>query len=167
MYGRTTPLFAIIWLVAQMHAPLFRRRNIVNTHATTPAPHQEKFTFLYVAISAVAVTCAIAYSLFAGLTFLHGALLIAGCLLVGWAFVYNFMEVRRATLAKKPGEPAPTEPDPYGPHTVVTAAPTGDSYPHHEDYTESQGFDQSQLTARIPDQTPYPTGLFSRRRQKK
>lgn len=140
----------------------------MNTHSTAPTPHQEKFTFLYVAISAVAVTCAIAYSLFAGLTFLHGSLLVVGCLLVGWAFVYNFMEVRRATLArKKAGEAAPTEPYPYGPHEVVTAPSTGDSYPHHEDYVESQGFDQSQLTARIPDQTPYPRGLFARRRQKK
>jgi hypothetical protein len=139
----------------------------VNTPSTVPAPHREKFTFLYVAISAVAVTCAIAYSLFAGLTFLHGSLLIAGCLLVGCAFVYNFMEVRRVSLDGRAGEAAPTEPDPYGPHTVVTAQPTGDSYPHHEAYTESQGFDQSQLTARIPDQTPYPTGFFARRREKK
>lgn len=131
----------------------------MNTHSTVPAPHQEKFTFLYVAISALAITCAIAYSLFAGLTFLHGSLLIAGCLLVGWAFVYNFMEVRRAAAKR---EAQPPEPDPYGPHTVVTGPPTGDAYPHHEDYTESQGFDQSQLTARIPDATPYPTGLFRR-----
>ncbi len=132
--------------------------------ATVPSPREEKFTFLYVAISAVAITCAIAYSLFAGLTFLHGSLLIGGCLLVGWAFVYNFMEVRRAS--KTAGQAEPTEPDPYGPHQVVTAPPTGDSYPHHEDYAESQGFDQSQLTARIPDQTPYPTGLFARRGKK-
>jgi hypothetical protein len=138
----------------------------VNTHSTVPTSHHEKFTFLYVAISAVAVTCAIVYSLFAGLTFLHGSLLIAGCLVVGWAFVYNFMEVRRAKLAGK-GEPLPLEPDPYGPHQVLTAPPTGDSYPHHEAYVESQGFDQSQLTARIPDQTPYPTGFFARRREKK
>lgn len=139
----------------------------MNTPSTVPAPHREKFTFLYVAISAVALTCAIAYSLFAGLTFLHGSLLVGGCLLVGWAFVYNFMEVRRATLANKGAQAAPVEPDPYGPHTVVTAPPTGDSYPHHEDYTESQGFDQSQLTARIPDQTPNPAELFARRREKK
>ena len=136
----------------------------MNIHSIAPAPHQEKFTFLYVAISALAVTCAIAYSLFAGLTFLHGSLLIAGCLVVGWAFVYNFMEVRRATWARK--EVVSTEPDPYGPHKVVTAPPTGDAYPHHEAYVESPGFDQSQLTARIPDQTPYPTGLFARRRGK-
>lgn len=139
----------------------------MNTHSAVPAPHREKFTFLYVAISAIAVTCTIAYSLFAGLTLLHGSLLLAGCLLVGWAFVYNFMEVRRATFVRKGTEAVPLEPDPYGPHTVVTAPPTGDAYPHHEEYVESQGFDQSQLTARIPDQTPYPTGLFARRREKK
>lgn len=129
----------------------------MHTHSILPGRHQEKFTFLYVAISALAITCALAYSLFAGLTFLHGLLLAAGCLLVGLAFVYNFMEVRRASLEKKGGEAAPAEPDPYGPHTVVTAPPTGDAYPHHEDYVESQGFDQSQLTARIPDATPYPS----------
>ena len=137
----------------------------MNSHSIIPAPRQEKFTFLYVAISALAVTCAIAYSLFAGFTFLRGSLLIVGCLVVGWAFVYNFMEVRRAT--RKSASTGPSEPDPYGPHTVVTASPTGDAYPHHEQYVESQGFDQSQLTARIPDQTPYPTGLFTRRRGKK
>lgn len=136
----------------------------MNTHSTVPAPHLEKFTFLYVAISALAVTCAIAYSLAAGLTFLRGSMLIVGCLVVACAFVYNFMEVRRST--RKPDAARSPEPDPYGPHTVVTAPPTGDAYPHHEAYVESQGFDQSQLTARIPDQTPYPTGLFARRRKK-
>lgn len=134
----------------------------MNTHSADPAPHQEKFTFLYVATSALAVTCGIAYSLFAGLTFLHGSLLIAGCLLVGWAFVYNFMEVRRAATK----ESRPIQPDPYGAHTVVTGPPTGDAYPHHEQYGESQGFDQSQLTARIPDQTPYPAGFFRRAKKR-
>ena len=117
---------------------------------------QEKFTFIYVVLSAVAITCVVAYSLIASLGWLQSSLLFIGSLLVAWAIAFSFLEVRRAARIAKNGaeEPSKVEADLYASRSVAVAPPTRDPYPHHEDYVESQGFDQGQLTARIPDSTP-------------
>ena len=131
-------------------------------HLFVPAPGEEKFTFLYVVMSAAAITCATAYSLIAGLGLLQASLLLIGCLLVACAFVFSFMEIRRAVRADKKSvdESFAREPDPYASRTVDVAPPTQDAYPHHEDYVESQGLDQGQLTARISGSTPFIDRLF-------
>lgn len=120
-------------------------------------PGQEKFTFIYVVISAAAVTCAIAYSLFAGLAFWQGFLLVIGSLLVACAFVFILMEMRRASRKAKTraGEATNEDANLYASRAVSVAPPTGEPYPHHEDFAESAGFDQGQLTARIPGSTPF------------
>ena len=140
----------------------------------TPGPAgavqgQEKYTFLYVAISAVAVAFAVAFSAITGLAWKQSILVTIGCFVVAFAIVFCFMEVRRAARAAKAGaaETPVQRPNPYASRSVTVAPPTGDAYPHHEDYVESQGFDQGQLTARIPDATPFVEGFLSRLRRSK
>jgi len=132
------------------------------------APGEEKFTFLYVVIAAIAITCAIAYSLIANLGPVQSSLLLAGALLVGGAFVFSYMEIRRITRppASVDTRKLDEDPDPYGPRKLTIAAPTKDAYPHHEDYVESRGLDQSQLTARIPGSTPFLGRFFGEKEEK-
>lgn len=121
----------------------------------------EKFTFLYVAGSALALTCGVAYSLMAGLTRLQSILLLIGCVLVAGAAVFCLLEVVGIARRGKPGAPK-AQPDVYASRTVAIEPPTGDPYAHHEDYKESAGLDQGQLTARIPGSTPFIGDLLER-----
>jgi hypothetical protein len=126
---------------------------------------QEKYAFLYVAISAVALAVVMTYSGLAGLVWWQSLLLLLGGLIGAWATLFSVLEVRRLAQPSKSGE-AQVEAEAYPPRTIVVAPPTGDPYPHHEEYAESSGFDQGQLTSRIPDETPF-TGKFLGRRNKK
>jgi hypothetical protein len=132
------------------------------------APGQEKFTFIYVAGSGVAVTCAVAYSLMAGLVWWHSLLLLIGCLLAAWALVFTFMEVRRIAGAAKTNadETLSKDADLYVSRTVTVSPPTGEAYPHHEYYAESAGLDQGQLTSQLPGSTPFIEKFLSRRSDK-
>lgn len=129
---------------------------------------EEKFAFLYVVISAVVVGCAMTYSWIAGLAWWQTVLVLIGGLAGAWATVFSFLEVRR--IAKTPKyraeEALKEEADPYASRTVVVAPPTGEPYPHHEDYAESAGLDQGQLTSHLPDSTPFIDTFLSRREQK-
>ena len=129
------------------------------------APGNERFAFLYVVIAAGALASAMIYSGIAGLTLAQTILAVIGAVVVGWAILFSILEVRR--LAKTPAEAAQAleeASNPYTPRTVVVDPPTADPYPHHEDYTQSSGFDQGQLTSRIPDTTPLIARLLGRRR---
>ena len=42
----------------------------------------------------------------------------------------------------------------HGTETTNGGPPTGEPYPHHEDYPESAGEDQGQLTSHLPGSTP-------------
>ncbi len=129
------------------------------------APGNERFAFLYVVIAAGALASAMIYSGIAGLTLGQTILAVIGAVVVGWAILFSILEVRR--LAKTPAEAAQAleeASNPYTPRTVVVDPPTADPYPHHEDYTQSSGFDQGQLTSRIADTTPFIGRLLGRRR---
>ena len=129
------------------------------------APGNERFAFLYVVIAAGALASAMIYSGIAGLTLAQTILAVIGAVVVGWAILFSILEVRR--LAKTPAEAAQAleeASNPYTPRTVVVDPPTADPYPHHEDYTQSSGCDQGQLTSRIPDTTPLIARLLGRRR---
>ena len=132
-------------------------------------PGQEKFAFLYVAISAVAVACAMSFSGIAGLTRWQTVLLLIGCLIGAWGTVFSFLEVRRIarTATDKADEALEEGANPYRSRTVVVRPPTGEPYPHHEYFPESQGLDQGQLTSRTPGETPFIDSFLSRRRSKK
>jgi len=119
------------------------------------APGQERFAFLYVVIFAAALATVMTYSGLAGLSWWKSVLMLIGTVIVGWAILFSVLEVRRLGKSEK-DVAAEREADvnPYTSREVVVKGPTNDPYPHHEDYVESQGFDQGQLTSRIPDTTP-------------
>ncbi|MGB6943336.1 MAG: hypothetical protein WBE37_13125 [Bryobacteraceae bacterium] len=117
---------------------------------------REKFAFLYGITAAIAATCVIAYSLIASLNWWQTSLLLIACVLVVCTLVYSVLEMHRDD-ENKHGEADAfrEEPDPYAARTVVVAPPTGEPYPHHEYYAESQGLDQGQLTSQLPDSLPF------------
>lgn len=132
------------------------------------APGQERFAFLYVAISALVVACGMTFSGVAHLTGGQTVLLLCGLLVGAWATVFSLLEVRRITRTAKNGadEALDQAANPYFSRTVVVKPATGEPYPHHEYFTESQGFDQGQLTSRLPDATPIIESFLARRRTK-
>lgn len=130
-------------------------------------PGQERFAFLYVAISAVVVAGAMTFSGIAGLTRGQTALLLIGTLIGAWATVFSLLEVRRIARAASHRTDLAEGANPYTSRTLIVNPPTGEPYPHHEYFTESQGFDQGQLTSRLPDATPLIESFLGRRRNKK
>jgi hypothetical protein len=123
--------------------------DIVSKHLE-PHAGQEKFTFLYIAISAAALTCATAYSQMAGLGGLQRLLLLIGSVFVAWAIVFCFLEVRRI------GRKAPVKAaEFYRTRTATIEPATGEPYPHHEYRAESPGLDQGQLTSQLSGTTPF------------
>ena len=127
-----------------------------------------RFSFLYVVIFSIAIGCASTYSLIAGLGRWQTMLLLAGALIGAWATLFAFLEIRR--VAKTPNyktdEALLQEPNPYAPRTVTVGSSTGEPYPHHEDYPESAGLEEGQLTARLNDPTPFIEEFLNRRKQK-
>ena len=130
-------------------------------------PGGQKFTFLYVVISTAAIAGVMTISGIAGLAWWQSLLMLIGCLIVGWTVLFTLLEVRRLGGSPKhrASEGPEQDADPYAPRAVVVAPPTGEPYPHHEDYVESQGFDQGQLTSRIADTTPLVDRLLGRRKK--
>lgn len=129
-------------------------------------PGQERFVFLYVVVAFITLAVVMTCSGIAGLSTGKTLMMLIGALIVTFAMLFSVLEVRR--LAQKDRDAALVEqPDPYAPHGLVVRPPTGDAYPHHEEYRESQGFDQGQLTSRIPDSTPLVDAFLLRRREKK
>jgi hypothetical protein len=126
---------------------------------------ERKFAFLYLVISTVAIAGVMTISGLSGLSWWQSLLMLIGSLIVVWTVLFTFLEVRRLGQTPK-GLEGPAEGDPYAPRKLVVAPPTGDAYPHHEDYVESQGFDQGQLTSRIADSTPFVDRLLRRREKK-
>ncbi len=129
---------------------------------------EEKFAFLYAVIAAIAVGCAMTFSWIVGLVWWQAVLLVIGCLIGAWATLFSFLEVHRLNAAPKSAEEALREEvDPYASRSVVVDPPTGDPYPHHEDYAQSSGQDQGQLTSRLTDSTPFVDAIMNRRRMAK
>lgn len=140
--------------------------HFLNT-STVIAPGSERFKFLYVVVSAIAVAFVMTYSGIHGLAWWQSLLMLIASLALACGILFSVLEVQRLAQSAKVGaEGAPKEEvDPYSPRTVSVEPPTGEPYPHHEYYMESQGFDQGQLTSRLPDSTPI-IDTFMRRKQK-
>ena len=112
-----------------------------------------RVAFTFVVASAAAITCITLYGLIAGFSRFETLLLLLGSLIVIWAMIFSFFEVRRiASRSKSISERE--EENPEASYIVVVEPPTGHPYPHHEEQAGSAGFDQGQLTSRLPD-TPY------------
>lgn len=109
-----------------------------------------RVAFTFAVVSAVVITCIALYSLVAGLSRFEALLLLIGSLVVIWAVIFSFYEVGRIASRSKSISGC-EEVDPDAPRTVVIEPPTGHPYPHHEEIAGSAGFDQGQLTSRLPD----------------
>jgi hypothetical protein len=118
---------------------------------------KSRVLFAFGAATAVAVTCIVLYSLIAGLSFLQASLFLAGSLIVVWAGLFSFFEVRRIAAGRSTSicwDGSADRMDPDAPRVVIVEPPTGEATPHHEDHLGSEGLDQGQLTSRIPDTFP-------------
>ena len=106
--------------------------------------------------TAVAVTCIVLYSLIADLSLLQTSLWLVGSLIVVWAGLFSFFEVRRIAAGRSESIfwDGSDGIDPDAPRVVIVEPPTGEATPHHEDHLGSEGLDQGQLTSRIPDTFP-------------
>ncbi len=113
-------------------------------------------------ISAIVATCIILFTLQAGWKWPQALVLLIGSLVLVWAILFSFMELRRVAT----GSPAITGPreefDPDAPRRVTVRPPTGNPEPHHEHYPESPGQDQGQLTSRL-EGTPSLREMLRRR----
>ena len=109
-----------------------------------------RVAFAFAVVTASVITCIALYSLVAGLTRFEAISLLIGSLVVIWAVIFTFFEVGRIASRKK-SISGHEEIDPDAPCNVVIQPPTGHPYPHHEEIAGSSGFDQGQLTSRLPD----------------
>lgn len=132
-------------------------------------PGHEKFAFLYAVIAAAGIAGVMTLSGIAGLAWWQSVLMLTGCLIVGWALLFSILEVRRLaqTAKERAAEALEGGSNPYPSRIVAVAPPTADPYPHHEDYAQSSGFDQGQLTSQLPDSTPFVDRFLSGGRSKK
>jgi hypothetical protein len=123
-----------------------------------------RVAFTFAAISAVVITTIVLYSLVAGFTAFQALTLLGGSLLVTWAILFSFFEVRRIAQRSKSITGEVSDIDPDAPRKVVVGPPTSEATPHHEFWPESPGSDQGQLTSRLSG-TPSPGELFRRKKQ--
>lgn len=107
--------------------------------------------FTFVVVSAVAITCITLYSLVAGFSRAETLFLLIGCLIVIWAILFSFFEVYRIAARSKRITGSDELIDPDAPRKIIVEPPTGEATPHHESHAGSEGFDQGQLTSRLPD----------------
>jgi hypothetical protein len=118
---------------------------------------KSRLLFGFGTATAVAVTCIVLYSLIAGLSPLQTSIWLVGSLIVVWAGLFSFFEVRRIAAGRSTSifwDGSDDRIDPDAPRVVIVEPPTGEATPHHEDHLGSEGLDQGQLTSRIPDTFP-------------
>ena len=119
---------------------------------------------------AVAITCIVLYSLTAGLSLWQTSLWLVGSLIVIWAGLFSFFEVRRIAVGRSTSifwDGSEDRIDPDAPRVVIVEPPTDEATPHHEDHFGSEGLDQGQLTSRIPDTFPIAVTPTRAREQNK
>lgn len=128
-------------------------------------PRERRLAFLYAVIAAAAVAFVMTISGVAGLYWWQSVLMLIGTVVVGWAVLFSVLEIGR--LGKGKDQPEELDDvDAYPSRRIVVAPPTCDACVHHEDYVESRGFDQGQLTSRIPDGTPFIEEMLRGRAKK-
>jgi len=129
------------------------------------ARKMSRVVFPYAVVFAVMVSFIAGFGMMAGMNVWEILLWCIGACLVIGGIIFTFFEVRRlAGISKSTQELAreEAEADRMSRHTVVVEGPTGHPYPHHEDFAESAGSDQGQLTSRSPEATPVIGKLLDR-----
>ena len=125
-----------------------------------------RVVFPYAVVFAVMISFIAGFGMMAGMYGWEILLWCIGACLVIGGIIFTFFEVRRlAGISKSTQELAreEAEADRMTRRVVVVEGPTGDPYPHHEDFAESAGSDQGQLTSRSPEPTPVIGKLLSKR----
>jgi len=126
-----------------------------------------RVVFIFGVLGALVVTGVSLYSLAADLDRMQTTILMLGCLVVTFAIIFSFLEVRRIAHRSKSigGEISGVDPD--APRRVIVEPPTGEATPHHEFHPGIGGLDQGQLTSRLSG-TPRFAELFhwGRRRRR-
>ncbi len=114
--------------------------------------------FAFGTATAVVVTCIVLYSLIADLSLLQTSIFLVGSLIVIWAGLFSFFEVRRIAAGRFTSiylDGSESQMDPDAPRVVNVEPPTDEATPHHENHLGSEGLDQGQLTSQIPDTFPF------------
>jgi len=112
-----------------------------------------------------AATVALIFGLVGGVSWGKYLLLMGGGAAIIGAFVYTFRamcsagRIRPANGIDQPENRLPQrrvhlQPRPGGETQEAFGQPTSEPYPHHENYPESAGQDQGQLTSHLPGSTP-------------
>jgi hypothetical protein len=125
-----------------------------------------RVVFIFGVIGALIVTGVTLYSLAADYSAMQTTILMLGCLVVAFAIIFSFLEVRRIAHRSNSigGEISGVDPD--GPRKIIVEPPTGEATPHHEFHEGSRGLDQGQLTSRLSG-TPRFAELFHWGRHKR
>ena len=126
-----------------------------------------RVVFPYAMVFAVMVSFVAGFGMMAGMYRWEILLWCMGACLVVGGIIFTFFEVRRlAGISRSTQELAreEAEADRMTRRVVVVEGPTDHPYPHHEDFAESEGSDQGQLTSRSPEGTPLIGKLWNKRR---
>jgi uncharacterized membrane protein len=125
-----------------------------------------RVVFPYAVVFAVMVSFIAGFGMMAGMYGWQILLWCIGACLVIGGIIFTFFEVRRlAGISRSTQELASeeAEADRMTHRIVVVEGPTGHPYPHHEDFVESAGCDQGQMTSRSPEATPVIGTFLSKR----
>ena len=98
------------------------------------------------------------------------SLFLVGTLIVVWAGLFSFFEVRRIAAGRFTSiyvDGSDSRIDPDAPRVVTVEPPTDEATPHHENHLGSEGLDQGQLTSQIPDTFPFAVTPMRLRATKK
>ncbi len=125
-----------------------------------------RVVFPYAVVFAVMVSFIAGFGMMAGMYRWEILMWCIGACLVIGGIIFTFFEVRRlAGISKSNQELAreEAEADRMTRRIVVVEGPTEHPYPHHEDFAESAGTDQGQMTSRSPEPTPVIGKLLDKR----
>jgi hypothetical protein len=115
-----------------------------------------RIVFPYAMVFAAMLSLIAGFGMMAGMRAWEVLLWSVGACLVVGLIIFTFFEVRRlAGISLSTEQLAREEAEADRMNIVVVEGPTSDACPHHEDYIESAGFDQGQLTSRTPEGTPF------------
>jgi FlaA1/EpsC-like NDP-sugar epimerase len=106
----------------------------------------------YVLAVTITGTCVLLISLVV-LNVWQALLLASGCAALVWVAVFTFVQFSQFTKQREHQGSQKRERNIN--RRVILGPASGESYPHHEDHSESPGQDQGQLTSHLPGSTPF------------
>src|SRR5277367_2346963 len=95
---------------------------------------KSRVLFVFGTATAVAITCIVLYSLMASLSLFQTSLFLVGTLIVIWAGLFSFYEVRRIAAGRFTSiylDGSDNQIDPDASCVVIVEPPTDEATPHH------------------------------------